>query len=104
AFRLEPDINNDMLVRNLENGSGNDNLFGSQILSGGGISGLLAVKICQRSRKIGCIVVQVIIGRLVGCGGNGRNLARLSILASSFVDILMLLGWGGFRRQIGVIR
>ena len=74
-FGLETDIDNNMLVRDLDNGSGNDGLFGSQILGGGALGRLLAVEVRQRRGKIGCIVIRLgacMLLLLDGASGQGR--------------------------------
>src|SRR5579871_362993 len=88
TFRLEPDIDNDMLVRNLDHGASDDDLFCGQALGGGSISGLLAVEIRQCGRKIGCIIVRLVVGG-VDCSG---YVAMLFARTGRVVGGLMLLG------------
>ena len=62
ALRLEPDIDHQMLVGNLDHSAGNDDLFCGHALGSGGISCLLAVKVRQCGREIGCIIIGLVVG------------------------------------------
>ena len=101
-----------MLVGDFDYGAGNDDLFDGQVLGGGGLGGLFAIKVRERGSEVGCIVIQVILGFRGGYCGNGavvcrcaRCGSRRSMLAGAgrTVGGLMGLVGGGFRRQAGVI-
>ncbi len=68
AFGLEPDVDNNMLVGDLDDGAGDDDLFGGQVLRSCGLGRLLAVKVGQCRSKVGCVVV-----RLFGAFGGNSN-------------------------------
>ena len=73
AFRLEPNVDNNMLVGDFDDGAGDDDLFNGQVRGGSGLGSLLAIKVRKGCSKISCIVVQIIV-RFFGCSGSySRN-------------------------------
>ena len=89
ALGLQADVDDDMLVRDLDDGAGNDHLFRGQILRGGGLGGLFAVEVRQRRGKVRCVVVRLI-------GGIARGMLRRGMsvcVAGGRGDVLLSTSW-----------
>ena len=104
ALGLETDVDDDVLVGDLDDGAGDDDLFGGQVLGGGGLGGLLAVEVRECCGEVCCVVVRLVHRRRqlsawrrapwIGCVLGGLTLQ----------SCVLGRGGGGFRRQVGVIR
>ena len=64
ALGLEADIDDNMLVGDLDDGAGNDDLFCGQVLGSGGLGCLLAIEVRQCGGEVGGVVVGLVGG---GC-------------------------------------
>jgi len=51
TFRLEPDVDDNALVGDFDYGAANDDLFDGQVLGGGRLGGLLAMKFASAAAK-----------------------------------------------------
>src|SRR5271170_5233927 len=89
TFRLEPDVDNNMLVGDLDDGAGNDDLFCGQVLGSGRLGSLLAIKTRKGGSEVSCVVVQIIV-RLVGCSCHGCNGSVVCTLVSGCSGCNML--------------
>ena len=75
-FGLEADVDDDVLVGDLDDGAGDDDLFGGEVLRGCGLGCLLAVEVGQRGGEVGGVVVGLVVRRL-SAWRRGRARMRL---------------------------
>ena len=76
---LQPDVDHHMLVGDLDHGAGDHDLFGGQVLGGGGLGSLLAVEVRQRGSKVGGIVVRLVSGSGQRAGADGCAAGRSAV-------------------------
>ena len=86
---LQSDVDHHMLVRDLDHGAGDDDLFGGQVLGGGGLGGLLAVEVRQRRGKVGRIVVRLGVRRRVAAAAWRSLLDRGQAATCRAADLVL---------------
>ncbi len=78
ALTLQTNVDHRVLVGNLDDGPGDNNLFLSEILGDRGLCGLLAIEVCECGGEVGVVVI--LLGLFGGGGERRRDLPGGRIL------------------------